>query len=217
VLKAYDFFVLLGKYKRKQLTEREFDLLLRAVRTVRGYRYSFHESTGERRPVPPPGGFLSEEKLAAEVPLVDPGVGHPMGSGVAPKRVLRRRKHRRSWSKRCLHWMDSHRTLVVLGALVGVLFFALLLHDRFTRRPETAMAAGVGGQDVSALAGDLPDSEAVRFSWEASPGESTFKAPDPLGLEQALEEGMDAMLLRPEDELARVEAPPQVPLVSKGP
>ena len=50
-MKAYEFYVLLGKYKRKSLTRSEYDRFCNAIATVRGYRSTFHESTGESYPV----------------------------------------------------------------------------------------------------------------------------------------------------------------------
>ena len=50
-MKAYEFYVLLGKYKRKSLTRAEFDRFCRAIETIRNFRHSFYESTGEYYPV----------------------------------------------------------------------------------------------------------------------------------------------------------------------
>ncbi len=50
-MKAYEFYVLLGKYKRKSLSRSEYDRFCDAIATVRGYRSTFHESTGESYPV----------------------------------------------------------------------------------------------------------------------------------------------------------------------
>ena len=50
-MKAYEFYVLLGKYKRMSLTRSEFDRFRTAIETVRSFRHSFYESTGEYYPV----------------------------------------------------------------------------------------------------------------------------------------------------------------------
>jgi hypothetical protein len=52
VLRAYEFYILLGKYKRDALTPGEFEKFAHAIRTVRKYRHAFHESTGDRKPYP---------------------------------------------------------------------------------------------------------------------------------------------------------------------
>jgi len=51
LMKAYEFYVLLGKYKRMSLTRSEFERFRNAVETVRRFRHSFYESTGEYYPV----------------------------------------------------------------------------------------------------------------------------------------------------------------------
>jgi len=50
-MKAYEFYVLLGKYKRMSLTQSEFERFCTAVENVRRFRHAFYESTGEYYPL----------------------------------------------------------------------------------------------------------------------------------------------------------------------
>jgi hypothetical protein len=52
-MKAYEFYVLLGKYKRKTISPSEYERFRSEVATVRNYRTAFYESTGESYPVFP--------------------------------------------------------------------------------------------------------------------------------------------------------------------
>lgn len=49
-MKAYEFYILLGKYKRRSISFREFERFEHTIRTERSFRYSFYDSTGERHP-----------------------------------------------------------------------------------------------------------------------------------------------------------------------
>ncbi len=49
-MKAYEFYVLLGKYKRRSISQAEFERFQHAMETVRSFRYAFYESTGEYLP-----------------------------------------------------------------------------------------------------------------------------------------------------------------------
>ena len=52
-MKAYEFYVLLGKYKRGSLSAAEFDKFRMGVDISRRFRYAFQDSTGETRPTLP--------------------------------------------------------------------------------------------------------------------------------------------------------------------
>ena len=49
-MKAYEFYILLGKYKRRSISPGEYERFRHAVSKVRIYRHAFFDSTGEYHP-----------------------------------------------------------------------------------------------------------------------------------------------------------------------
>ncbi len=49
-MKAYEFYILLGKYKRRSISPGEYERFRHAISKVRTYRHAFFDSTGEYHP-----------------------------------------------------------------------------------------------------------------------------------------------------------------------
>jgi len=254
-MKAYEFYVLLGKYKRRSISSAEYERFVAALESVRTYRFAFTESTGEYRPHFPSKSnhrrhhtarkevnsgrsetrtdtsVLEEEPLKTDavstIPNPVPGIStsHPVPfddevvTGVIRqhselKRIRKRKHHKHRWF-RLIQAEFRHNPFIlfmvaVISIAVGIVLVikpgysvdksvkldrggdlqALSQNVETTQFENSTLTSGKFVSDADRLL--AVDPKAFTFSIDAVP-----ETQAPVGIEAAIEKGLEGMFPAP--------------------
>jgi hypothetical protein len=138
-MKPYEFYVLLGKYKRKNITPAEYERLQQGMKQSRSFRYTFYSSTGEMDPKYLVGGSNEPSpkiERAKESQETAPQF-QSIHAGTRFRRVRGKRiKHR--WFRLTKDLARNHIGLMVGSGVVLALVLVIVGHQAAPKSSEMA-------------------------------------------------------------------------------
>lgn len=218
-MKAYQFYKLLGKYKKGTMSEVEFVKFARTIERHRSLRHAFYESTGEYHPK------LREKRSSSptdnQSTVKDSQV--QIEKSVARFKKVRRKKVH--WIKQFFTDLRANST-VIIACLVLLIIFAFLLTKNLSKEEQSHEKTLVelapqeihSGTRTFQIEGSISDglilSEADLLLAVQMPTIETQildvkdVQPQAIGLEDAIIKGLNEMFVDPEAALSEMERPP---------